>query len=318
MGCGRVGFETIESGGSGDRGTSGAAGAGDTSGVAGDDGGTTRPTGGAPITGGYGGVTTGGAGYTGGTPTGGAETTGGTQTGGSAETGAAGGTTGEGGMTGDGGDAGTAGAGVVGAGGSGGGEAGTGGAGGSASGAAGTLNAGGIGGEFGGAGGNAGSAPVYDGPSPTCSRAGTYERSWSFDIDEEGWMADGTLSWASSDGHSSAGALHASVDLSGGNISYVHSPGTSLGDLSGRMITTQVRLEAGTKVTAKLYVRDTSYNWADAGAVAIPVGAWFCLSLAVSNPFYTDGVFDPTQVRDIGIELRGDGMTSLWVDDVGY
>jgi hypothetical protein len=131
-------------------------------------------------------------------------------------------------------------------------------------------------------------------------------------------MQDGSLSWTSSTGHSSAGALVATATLSSGDVSYVMSPGTNLGDLSDRLITMYVELQSGTNVTAKLFIRDTSYEWADAGAVALSAGGWICLSLNVSDPAYTDGVFDPTQVRDFGIEIHGEGAVELYLDDIGY
>ena len=188
-----------------------------------------------------------------------------------------------------------------------------------AGGAAGAPDVGGTGGEQGGAGGGAGTGPTYDGPSPTCSRSGTYEQLWTFDANVENWSAsDATLSWSSSVGYSNAGALGVSADLSGGVLSYIASTGGGLGDLSGLMATAHVLLESGTNVAAKLYVRDMSYEWADGGRVALPSGEWVCLSVNVSDPAYWDGVFDATQVRDVGIELQADGAVTVWIDDVGY
>ena len=40
--------------------------------------------------------------------------------------------------------------------------------------------------------------------------------------------------------------------------------------------------------------------------------------LNVSQPFYTDGVFDRTLLRDFGLEIHGEGTIELYVDDIGY
>jgi hypothetical protein len=189
------------------------------------------------------------------------------------------------------------------------------GGGGAASGAGGTFGSGGASGA--GGGGVDGSGSDGAGGGATCGQAGAPTQVWSFDTTVEGWelSGTGTFGWTGTDGDPSVGALQ--VDWSSGTVHprLVQ----ALGNLTGKIITMNVRVDAGSGVTAKLFVQTSSrLDWADGGLQAPTPGQWTCLALDLDNPVFAKQMYDPTDVQIVGLELDGMGSDSVLIDQVAY
>ncbi|HMF43065.1 MAG TPA: hypothetical protein VKQ32_20470 [Polyangia bacterium] len=203
------------------------------------------------------------------------------------------------------------------------GSGGSAGAGGSAAGAGGSAlgTGGGTGGAL-GTGGVTGTGGASSGgdaaPNTTCSQAGTATQFWSFDTDAQGWelSGPGSMVWTGAVGDPVVGALQ--VDWGGGSSTHPRLV-QALGDLRGRIITAEVWVDAGTNVTAKLFVQTgTKQVWADGGVVTPTPGQWTCLALDVDNPAFSHQQYDPTSVAIVGLELDGTGATRIYFDTFAY
>ena len=93
----------------------------------------------------------------------------------------------------------------------------------------------------------------------------------------------------------------------------------ALGDLRGRILTARVWVDAGSKVTAKLFVQTgTKQVWADGGVVTPTPGQWTCQALDVNNPVFGKQQYDPSNVAILGFELDGTGATRVYFDQIAY
>lgn len=174
-----------------------------------------------------------------------------------------------------------------------------------------------------------------------CGSSGA-EVLWSFDYDTQAWAvrltdperleADAFLDFESSNGDPEPGALLVNMPFDGSNqkIEFNVHPEESV-DVSGRMFHARVRLVSGLsndqsapggiKMFAKsgddyIYI---SGRW----VYLTQIGAWLDIELDPQNPEVSTGDFDPSDVREVGFELRTFSDTTqvsaavLLVDDVG-
>jgi len=334
--CMRFGYEpadelddglAVDGGSGGTLGDGGTAGDGGGGSFAGADGSSDSPAGSS--------VTSGGAGGAAGSDSGGAtSTTAATSSDGGGAT-STGGTTGTDAATSSGG-AGTGSTATTGTGGSGGtstggtSTTGTGGSGGTSTG--GTTAAGTGGGATTGTGGGAttgtGGGTSTTGSATTsattgggaCAPAGTADYLGSFDADLEGFVVSGsggpTLTWTGAVGDPDLGAME--LNASSGGAMQVRNV-TPPGDLSGRIMSANVYVAAGTAVDIILYVQSGSpAKWADGGTVTATVGQWYCLTLDLDNPVTTSASFDPTDVRVVGLDIQGSGDVQVYIDQFAY
>jgi hypothetical protein len=168
--------------------------------------------------------------------------------------------------------------------------------------------------------------------SSPCNRSMSPLRAWTFDSDTEGWVllpnssVSGSSSVVLDAGDPSPGALEVEItslpgDASTPNGGWVeYQAATPLGDLSGRVVSAWIWLEAGPTPNLKVFVQTgTEYTWADNGTVHLLPHVWTCVSLAVSNPSYTNGPsYDPQDVVRLGLELLGPAPFQIFVDSVEY
>jgi len=190
------------------------------------------------------------------------------------------------------------------------------GAGGSASGSGGRGAGGAAVGAMDAAGDQALGAADAPPPNTTCGQAGTPTQLWSFDTDVQGWelSGPGTMVWTGAVGDPAPGAIE--VDWSGTTHPRLVQ---ALGYLRGRIITTEVWVDAGVTVTAKLFVQTgTKWVWADGGIVTPIGGQWNCLALDVDNPAFSKNQYDPSSVSVIGLELGDNGTNRVYFDQFAY
>ena len=223
--------------------------------------------------------------------------------------------------TGGSGGTGTGGTGSGGSGGTGTGGTSTGGAGGTGTGGTGTGGSGGTGtGGSGGTGTGGATSSATTGGGGACTPTGTADYLASFDADLEGFALTGsggpTLTWNGTVGSPDLGALE--LNASSGGAMQVRNL-TPPGDLTGRIMSVNVYVEAGTGVDVILYVQSGSpAKWADGGTITATVGQWYCLTLDLDNPVTTSASFDPTDVRVVGVDIQGSGDVQVYIDQFAY
>jgi hypothetical protein len=164
---------------------------------------------------------------------------------------------------------------------------------------------------------------------------------WTFDTDmEEGpqWVASysspATLAAASdvshdaTEGNPGPGSLRIVIPFAatqaggpegnqkihvGASVGTASADETAL-DLTGKTVRARFKLVEGltTDTTnpggAKLYVKSgEDFVWADGGWTNIETLNWMALTINVSSPLYQAPGFDPTDIREIGIEIATSG-----------
>jgi hypothetical protein len=198
----------------------------------------------------------------------------------------------------------------------------------------GTIGNGGSGGSTGGGGagssGQGGSSfqtdaatdltPPNDasGPQANCSQAGTPVMTWSFDTGVDSWelSGTGTMVWTGAVGDPAPGALQ--VDWSNGQAIHPRLV-QPLGNLTGKVVTAEVWVDAGTNVQIKMFVQTgTRQIWADGGAMTPTPGQWTCMALDIDNPVFSRQQYDPTDVQILGFEVVGSGTSRIYIDSVAY
>jgi hypothetical protein len=74
--------------------------------------------------------------------------------------------------------------------------------------------------------------------------------------------------------------------------------------LTNKEVKVFVRLDSGPATNAKLYLKSGfAYIYADSGAVPLEAGVWVQLAFPTAAPSYAAGVFEPDDVREMGIEI---------------
>ena len=173
-------------------------------------------------------------------------------------------------------------------------------------------------------GGSVGSDGALDaGPAPSCANGAAALNVWPFDSTVEGWafwpnLGTGTLSWTSTTGNPSAGALALDVQTGSGLLGWIvlDAPAPNL---SGQTGAVWVWLDSAATLGAKLYVQSNpQYSWADGGFVTLSPKTWTCLTIDFSNPVFAHMKYDASMVVRYGIELTGTGPLTLYVDQFSY
>jgi hypothetical protein len=173
----------------------------------------------------------------------------------------------------------------------------------------------------GGAAGHGGASEA--GPATSCASGGAALEVWSFDSTVEGWafwpnLGTGTLSWTSTNGNPSAGALALDVQTGSGLLGWIVLDAPAP-DLSGQTGSVWVWLDSAATLDVKLYVQSNpQYSWADGGGVTLAPKTWTCLTIDFGNPVYAHMKYDPSMVVRYGIELAGNGPLTLYVDQFSY
>jgi hypothetical protein len=87
------------------------------------------------------------------------------------------------------------------------------------------------------------------------------------------------------------------------NVSY--NPPSPL-NMTGKNPTLWVRLDSGS-ARAKLFIKTTgSWVWGNGPEVALTVGNWTQLTLNANSPAFNNSGYDPSDVRQVGVELFTD------------
>ncbi|HEY6729322.1 MAG TPA: hypothetical protein VI197_35170 [Polyangiaceae bacterium] len=172
----------------------------------------------------------------------------------------------------------------------------------------------------GGATSTDGTTSSTTGGGDACTPGGTQVYLASFATDLEGFSVTGSggpaLTWNGSVGNPELGAME--LDASGGGAMQVRSQ-TVPGDLTGRVMSANVYVEGASSVDIMLYAQSGEQaKWADGGTITAAPGQWYCLALDLDNPVTASGLFDPADVRVVGIDVQRSGAFSVYIDQFAY
>jgi hypothetical protein len=168
---------------------------------------------------------------------------------------------------------------------------------------------------------------------------------WNFASDSEDWrvgysdptmLADSTaLSFSASAGFPEAGALEVQVPFTGTDQRLaVEVPLGSSVDMRGLSVTASLALESGMSSdtenpsVVKVFAKSgANYLYASGPTADLqPGGGWMTITFDIDAPDYVDasGAFDPSDVREIGLELNTGPSTGaistavIHIDNVDY
>jgi len=149
---------------------------------------------------------------------------------------------------------------------------------------------------------------------------GTQRYVASFATDLEGFVVTGAggpmLTWDGSMGNPDLGSMR--LEASGGGAMQVRNLAPP-GDLTGRVMSVNVLVQGGTSVDILLYAQSgPTAKWADGGGVRATTGQWYCLTLDLDDPVTTSAMFDPTDVRVVGVDIQGSGVVAAYIDQFAY
>jgi len=178
----------------------------------------------------------------------------------------------------------------------------------SASGGAGSVGSGGSGGQ------NSGSSSAG-----ACELSGNETVVSHFDSPGTSGIAvsgdgDPMLGWTDAVGNPSLGALDFSNSL-GGTAALQSAPA---GDFSGRVMTVNVLLDAGSDMSIRLSARGRQGLLTQGELIVPGVGEWYCVRLDFDNPAFAEPGFDATRLTLLELEISGNGPLRVYVDQVAY
>ena len=165
---------------------------------------------------------------------------------------------------------------------------------------------------------------------------------FTFDADAEGWtlyatsperLASGTtVTYDEQNGDKTPGVLSLKAPFDASNQKIEVQSGSSRTDMRGHVIRARVRLGSGLSSDStnpggiKLFAKARDhYDYASgAWTYLTPGSLWQDVTLDCDAPVLVPGVFDPSAVRQIGVELRtfsettGVSAAVVYVDSVSY
>lgn len=183
-----------------------------------------------------------------------------------------------------------------------------------------STTAGGTGGAGGATTTSASEGSSTTGGGDACAVTGTQRYVASFATDLEGFVVTGAggpmLTWDGSMGNPDLGLMR--LEASGGGAMQVRNLAPP-GDLTGRVMSVNVLVQGGTSVDILLYAQSgPTAKWADGGGVRATTGQWYCLTLDLDDPVTTSAMFDPTDVRVVGVDIQGSGVVAAYIDQFAY
>jgi hypothetical protein len=201
---------------------------------------------------------------------------------------------------------------------------------------AGTGGSGAVGGEAGSAGGSsvggAGGAGGVVGYTPHTWDFAAGLDSWALKYSEPTTLMDATVLAAdTTEGSPDAGSLRFEIPFDAASQKLQAGVNFATVNLTGRTISVEARLTSGltadpsTPGGIKIYVKSgTAYIYADSGFQNLDTAlGWVIYEFAVDAPAYKDAGFDPSDVREVGVEIDTNGTGTpgpavVHVDTLAY
>lgn len=125
-----------------------------------------------------------------------------------------------------------------------------------------------------------------------------------------------TLGWTAAEGSPNAGAIEfVNTTPGGGEVYY---PG-ALGDLRNRMMSLNVRVEAGAGARVRLFLESGAQRRrARAPFRTPPLAQWDCTQVNPDAPASLEAGFDASDIVGAGLEIEASADVRVYVDQIAY